>query len=128
MILTQDFSGGKYIKIGDRQVPRYFFQDIPADKRGPPASHKKHKIIASVVTGSLPLSFEVAFQSASGDKERTKMLTGATFDEEFEKHEINFTRQFQTNFNFGAKWSKDHENFAMAALSNMIGGMVSFLK
>ena len=116
--------GGKYVKLGSRDVPRYIFQSLGEDKKAPP-NHKKHQIVSYVVTATLPVSFEVTFESGSGDFERKAALTHAVFDAEFEKHETNFGRTFQNNFNFGSKWDAKHEKFGMAALSNMIGGMVN---
>jgi len=62
----------------------------------------------------------------SGDFERKNRLGADNFVAEFAKHATNFGRTFRANFNFGSKWKEHHEQFAMAALSNMIGGMAYF--
>ena len=83
-------------------------------------------MVAYVITAELPITFEVIFESTSGDQERKNSLSGYIFDQEFQDHKNNFSRLFSANFNLGTKWSQDHINFAEAALSNMLGGMGYF--
>jgi hypothetical protein len=97
--------GGKYVEWNNNpKVPKYHFQEIPDEKKPAPVAHDKNSVIAFIVTAELPITFEVIFESISGDFERKNSLTGAFFDEEFQKHENNFGKTFQKNFNFGSKY------------------------
>ena len=107
-------------------MPKYTFGDIPEQRRIPPPSHRKHNVVASVITAKLPVTFEVKFESQSGDFERKDSLSKSVFDSELSRHVKNFEKDFFQNFNFGSKWSEEHKKFGMAALSNMLGGMAYF--
>ena len=107
-------------------VPKYSFGDISEQRKLPPPSHRRHNVMASVITAKLPVSFEVIFESQSGEFEGKNTLSQSTFDSELERHVRNFEKDFSKNFKFGSKWSNDHKKFGMAALSNMLGGMAYF--
>lgn len=78
------------------------------------------------VTTELPFEMEVVFESGSFVN-RPDRLIGDTFDEALLQHVSQFDKKFEEIFNLTSKGFSQAENdFATAALSNMIGSIGYF--
>ena len=112
------------IEKGTYKLAHYFFGDT--ETKNPSSEKFPNQMIAYFVTGELPLTLEVIYESKSADPERPNRLSGENFDAEFHLRINNFHRLFSANFNLGSKWSTEHVKFAEAAVSNAVGGMAYF--
>ena len=73
-------------------MPQFVFRDV--ETKNAPDDEHPHQLVAYVVTGHLPLTLEVIYESVSGEPERTERLAGSVFTQEFEKRISNFRRLF----------------------------------
>ena len=112
------------VQKGQYNLANYFFGDT--ETKNPSSEQFPNQMIAYVVTGELPLTLEVIYESKSADPERPNRLSGENFIAEFNLRINNFRRLFSANFNLGSKWSAEHVKFAEAAVSNAVGGMAYF--
>ncbi|CAG5091136.1 Oidioi.mRNA.OKI2018_I69.PAR.g12876.t1.cds [Oikopleura dioica] len=115
---------GEYIELDENQkVPHFWFDEPKYDKNYRKPNHKNHQVVVHSITCEHPCSFEVNFNSVSGNHERKRPLVGDFFEEELSRHRKNFKRVFGSRIKLQEQFSgEEHLEFAMAAVSNMIGG------
>lgn len=101
-----------YFVLGGRLVPR--------DSPGGP------NFMVQQVTVQLPFEMEIIFESGSVTN-RPDALSDEIFLKELAKYSQAFDEKFSATFNLEGKgYSQDENNFAKAALSNMLGGIGYF--
>lgn len=87
---------------------------------------KQPNFVVHQVTGKLPFQLEVVYES-NNFVERDTMLRGETYDFLLQKHRKEFRNQFETKFRLAEKgYSDEEQEFAMSALSNLIGSIGYF--
>ncbi|KAG0724760.1 Mannosyl-oligosaccharide glucosidase [Chionoecetes opilio] len=90
-------------------------------------SDPQPNFVAVQVSGPMPFSVDVAFESSSASPERQERLTGEALTRQLHKHEEKFHADFEAKFSLEAKgFSQEGISFAKAALSNMLGGIAYF--
>ncbi|KAJ7327321.1 hypothetical protein JRQ81_017080 [Phrynocephalus forsythii] len=104
---------------------RYF--GMEALRGGTPGGGEPHsQLLVHQVTVALPCRLEVLFESGSF-ADRPGPLAGEALTQELQRHRAGFERRFEETFGLAAKgYSRPEQQFAMAALSNMLGGMGYF--
>uniref|UniRef100_A0ABM5GL04 Mannosyl-oligosaccharide glucosidase n=1 Tax=Pogona vitticeps TaxID=103695 RepID=A0ABM5GL04_9SAUR len=104
---------------------RYFGVDVY--RGGPPGGGEpRSQLLVHQVTVALPCRLEVVFESGSFAG-RPGPLAGEALTQELERHRAAFEQRFEDTFGLAAKgYSLQQQQFAKAALSNMLGGMGYF--
>lgn len=83
--------------------------------------------VALQVSGRVPFSVDIVYESDSAVAERQDRLVGDTLTAELAEHKERFHNEFESKFSLRAKgFSAEEVAFAEAALSNMLGGIGYF--
>ncbi|KAK9891824.1 hypothetical protein WA026_016621 [Henosepilachna vigintioctopunctata] len=86
---------------------------------------KNPNFIATQITGILPFTLDVMFESGFQTREET--LTGHKYTQLLAKHQIDFDEKFENIYNLRNKgYDVKSIKFAQAALSNLVGGIGYF--
>ena len=87
---------------------------------------KQPNFVVHQVTGKLPLQLEIVYESNSF-VDRETMLRGQVYDTLLQKYRKNFRNEFESKFHLQEKgFTEDEQEFAMSAMSNLIGGIGYF--
>lgn len=87
---------------------------------------RQPNLVVHQVTGKLPFTLEVVYESSSFHT-RGKMLRGEVYDSLLQKQRKDFHSKFENKFHLNEKgFSVEEQEFAKAALSNLIGGIGYF--
>ena len=87
---------------------------------------KKPNLIVFQITGTVPFSIDIAFESDS-NVEREESLMGEAYTQLLSEKEDNFDLKFEQIFQLSNKgYNESAVEFAQSALSNMVGGIGYF--
>lgn len=122
--LRDELVNGHFIRINAKlqNLKEYFgFQGVSH-------SHLKNSdFIAYQISGFLPFSFEVVYQSESSLNDNPVELKQSEFDSLLSRLNTNFQNKFESVFKLRERKHSDAEIMvAQAALSNMLGGLGFF--
>ncbi|KAL8206431.1 UNVERIFIED_CONTAM: hypothetical protein K2H54_003001 [Gekko kuhli] len=103
---------------------RYF--GVDAYREPPEVIEPRSQLLVHQVTVAVPCRLEVLFESSSVS-DRAGHLAGEVLAQELAKHRGAFEERFERTFGLARKgFSVQEQDFAKAALSNMLGGMGYF--
>lgn len=88
---------------------------------------RKPNFVALQVSGRVPFSVDVVYESNSASLERQQKLVGEVLTTQLQEHEDKFHKDFEAKFSLENKgFTHEEISFAKAALSNMLGGIGYF--